>query len=656
MARHRKLHENSPTSITTPSPLTDPSPRSFDEDHDVTNMDVHDFSPATPTRSSALPAEPFHVNQQQFPPAGSIPLPFWSDSDDMLQFLTSDFSHTWPVSVPVAQLHRSNCCSANGSMVSVLQDNSQREDAQGHQAMQQMSRLISTSSSNLTAEIQNTGITSSFLDTCLHVFFDKFIPSFPVLHKATFNVRESSHPLLLNIMALGSLFVGAKDAVPKGEALWRLAHTAVATNWKHLMATKGPWDACNGVQLLLTAVLGQTYALMSKNESLRLTCQTFHGLGFAWARQCGMFNMGRTPFAIPCLDAPEDEKVDLWKTWAALEVQNRSVLGHYVLDGHISQFSGYPASSRHVTNPFPLPASDAAFEARTADSWIQEMRSQDRTQISFREIFVSVFSPRSLHNERLSLSNFTLRIILEGLQSLVAEVQEAEGLPAVGTPVKTDIIYALLCIYHDQFQGSDSSIDRRELIIRWHSICLDLATPSTALCRKICATHGVEQSLHGTTRQDLETFDLFSWSQSSDGLRALLHAVSIQEIVETMPLRRLHAIHLPAAIFSVATIYSARCIAGRPSAAVPGDVRWECLWDSEVSDMTHPQKPDMQAFLSGTYSSQCGSTPTIKNLMYELNSLQITLNSISSRWGVSHEMDELLQKWVSIANGGNQMS
>jgi hypothetical protein len=72
--------------------------------------------------------------------------------------------------------------------------------------------------------------------------------------------------------------------------------------------------------------------------------------------------------------------------------------------------------------------------------------------------------------------------------------------------------------------------------------------------------------------------------------------------------------------------------------------------------MTHPQKPDMQAFLSGTYSSQCGSSPTIKNLMYELNSLQITLNSISSRWGVSHEMDELLQKWISIANGGNQMS
>jgi len=94
-----------------------------------------------------------------------------------------------------------------------------------------MSRLISVLSSNLTAEIQNTGITSPFLDSCMHVFFDKFAPSFPILHRATFTVKESSHPLILNIVALGSLFIGAKDAVAKGEALWRLAHIAVATNW-----------------------------------------------------------------------------------------------------------------------------------------------------------------------------------------------------------------------------------------------------------------------------------------------------------------------------------------------------------------------------------------------------------------------------------------
>jgi Fungal specific transcription factor domain len=114
----------------------------------------------------------------------------------------------------------------------------------------------------------------------MHVFFEKFIPSFPVLHKPIFSPRGSSSPLLLNIIAVGFLFVGAKDAIHKGEALWRLAHTAVATSWQALTATKGPRDGCNGVQLVLTALLGQTYA-SSKNESLRMTSQIFHSLGFS---------------------------------------------------------------------------------------------------------------------------------------------------------------------------------------------------------------------------------------------------------------------------------------------------------------------------------------------------------------------------------------
>lgn len=236
------------------------------------SMTLNDFSPPA-VDSEVIPAESF-TPQTTFAQHGNAnSVPIWTEADDMLEFLTSDFSCSWPVALPVTQFEPSSLGNIDGSIVSPVENH-----GQGHQAMQQMSRLISVLSSNLTTEIQSTGITSSFLDTCMHVFFDKFIPSFPVLHRATFTMKESSHPLILNIMALGSLFVGARDAIPKGEALWRLAHIAVATNWKHLMATKGPRDSCEGVQLVLTAVLGQTYALMSRNESLRMTSQTFHGM------------------------------------------------------------------------------------------------------------------------------------------------------------------------------------------------------------------------------------------------------------------------------------------------------------------------------------------------------------------------------------------
>jgi hypothetical protein len=618
-------------------------------------IEISNFSPAESHGRPVLPDDSFISNQQPFQSPGNLALPSWAEADDMLEFLTSDFSSSWPLSLPVTQFGQLLFDGVNGSVPPPLEDGSQSSNGQGHQAMQQMSKLISVLSSNLTAEIQNTGITSSFLDTCMHVFFDKFIPSFPVLHKATFTVKESSHPLLLNIMALGSLFVGAKDAVPKGEALWRLAHIAVATNWKHLMATKGPRDSCEGVQLLLTAVLGQTYALMSKNESLRMTSQIFHGLGFYWARQCGMFNSGQAPSTIPSLDDSEEEKLECWRIWAAQEVQNRAVLGHFVLDGHISQFSGYAACARHVTNPLHMPAPDAAFDAATANEWIYQMRKEKPSRCSFREVFVTLFSSKSLHKDNFLFSNFTLRVVLEGLQSLAADIQEADGHPCVGTPTRLDISRALLRLYNGCLQSDEPShVDQMELLIRWHSIFLDLATPSTALCRRICVAYGIQQQLHGTSKEDLTGFNLVTWSQSVDALRAVLHALAIQDIVEKMPLGRSHAIHLPTAIFAVSTIYSARCIGGFPSISTPKRFSWESVWGVELTDaaelntFTNPDK-DMESFLNCEYSR---STPnsTTKNLLYELNSLQITLNSISSRWGVSHEMDGLLHRWTSIAN------
>jgi hypothetical protein len=96
------------------------------------------------------------------------------------------------------------------------------------------------------------------------MFFVRFIPTFPVLHRATFVFRESTQPLLLNAMAIGSLYLGPKDSIAKGEALWRLAHIAVATNWETLITHRGPYDSCKGVQLVLTALLGQVYGALSK--------------------------------------------------------------------------------------------------------------------------------------------------------------------------------------------------------------------------------------------------------------------------------------------------------------------------------------------------------------------------------------------------------
>jgi hypothetical protein len=233
LSRHQKLHEKPAVPITGNASLTP----AVDEHQFSPQVEISNFSPAEQHARPVpvIPGDAFVNNEQQFPSIGNMSLPLWAETDNMLEFLTSDFSTTWPLALPMTQFEPSLFDGVNGSALPLPTDNSQKTNAQGHQAMEQMGRLISVLSSNLTAEIQNTGITSSFLDTCMHVFFDKFAPSFPVLHRATFAVKDSSHPLILNIVALGSLFVGAKDAVAKGEALWRLAHIAVATNWVRLI-------------------------------------------------------------------------------------------------------------------------------------------------------------------------------------------------------------------------------------------------------------------------------------------------------------------------------------------------------------------------------------------------------------------------------------
>lgn len=47
------------------------------------------------------------------------------------------------------------------------------------------------------------------------MFFTEFVPSFPVVHAPTFIFKDWTHPLLLNAIALGSLFVGKSDYVKK---------------------------------------------------------------------------------------------------------------------------------------------------------------------------------------------------------------------------------------------------------------------------------------------------------------------------------------------------------------------------------------------------------------------------------------------------------
>jgi Fungal specific transcription factor domain len=647
LSRHLRLHEKySSGSAVSESPHLEI--RQLQESSTATQ-----WTPSSADNGRLLPSpanEDDRLQQERYDDTRETvlrPQQPWCNSEDLLELLTSDTGNNWPLARPLVNFRPTEGDGQVGPNLSGV------ECAPGQQAMHQMSTLIFNLSSNLMSEIEGAGITSAFLDTCIHLFFEKFNSAFPILHSATFVVKEASNPLLLNIVAVGSLFIG--HATAKGETLWRLAHTAVATSWQALMATRGPRDECNGIQLVLTALIGQIYAMLSKNEALRMTCQTFHGLGFFWACQSGMYEV--KPFSaadVPSLESTEDMKLHAWRVWAAREVQIRAILGHYLLDGQISQFSGQQACVRHVTNSLHTLISDAAFAAPTADAWITEMKGNDQAPPTFREFFNSILSAAS-SNTHPKLSGFSIQVVLEGLQSLVSDTQTTDG-PSVGTPTAFDIVSALFRLRDEYILPMSSlSAAKTELLIRWHTILLNLATPYPAMCQRLCALFGVEQSLYATLKHSHENWSLETWSQSRDGLRALLHAMAIQELVESLPLGRCHAIHLPAAVFATATIYSARCMAGVPSVTTPQHVSWHDVWAPPIQSPATLEwggLTDTARFFNNE-SSNVGTKGTTRILLYDLNTVQATLHSLSSRWGISHEMDQVLHRWTTIVNVGS---
>jgi len=389
-----------------------------------------------------------------------------------------------------------------------------------------------------------------------------------------------------------------------------------------------------------------------------MTSQSLHGLAFSWARQFGMYDLREFSIRdVPELSATRAEKMEKWKTWASLEIQRRTVLGLYIIDGQLARYSSGAPVGRHVTNPMIYSSRESIFSAKNADDWIFQMNQHWVKPSTFREVFVSVFD---LKAQRLSslTPHFSIYVALEGLQALLSESCDADC-TALGIPSKTQIINALLRFRNDYLEMSPTSLESLELLLRWHALCLDLAMDAVLLCLKLCAHHGVEQNLFLNGRASSLTIELDDWDDwtcSVNARRALLHAISIQDIAERLPIGRAHATHIPASVFAAATVYCAFSTVGQVHVLAPESIDWEEIWhhcdntmqgNANTNDAASPPS-DSKLFVAGFPLSDVKAKA--RNVRYSLFTLQAIIRSISSQWGVSQEMLNILLSWTSHAS------
>lgn len=584
----------------------------------------------------------------------------WPDSEELFNsLLSSDFSNSWlpagtlPLPSADVYLAGSGLPTADGQGQKADDHPPSRSELQagdGHHAVHGVSQMVSKYSSSLTAAVESNSITSVFLDECLHMFFERWLPTFPIMHRPSFVFKECSHHLLLNAIAIGSLYLGPSDSVAKGEALWRLAHTAIATSWQSLIAHRGPHDACPGVQLVLSALLSVIYGALSRNSSIRAASQALHASAFFWARQCGIFEC--EPYNIddlPSSSAPREQKMQEWKVWVAREISRRALMSHYILDGLIAHFRGNATSVRHTSNTLKLSSSEAAWQASSVDQWLDRMRETEQEQNSFRDVYKQLFVPSDeLWVATQRCSSFSLRVLLEGLQSMIADSDPVSG-AIINPPTEDQISQALAWTYEKTIACTDiSEVERLEVLLRWHAVCLEVVTKTPGLCKYICTRWNVQQDLWPSRNLREQDFDLPRFADSPNGRRALLHAAAIQDIVEQIPRGRAHVVHMPSSLFATATIYGAFAFAGKSNVRLPRNVAWKetVLPASSLGRDGGDTAIWIQrnAFASGPASS------TSKNLVYEFNAVHKLFGCLATQWGVSKDMESLVGQWISLCH------
>ena len=580
----------------------------------------------------------------------------WPDSEDLFQTLVSqDALLQWQVplgtlpfasEVPLPGENIISPYTTPGSLDDRVSSIGAIPSGGNDQALKDVRRMVTTSSTSVNAAIDGVSINSVFLDECLHMFFVKFIPTFPVLHRATFVFRDCTHPLLLNAIAIGSLYLGPKASIAKGEALWRLSHTAVATSWQTLIRHCGPYDAGEGVQLVITALLGQIYGSLSNNRSIRMTSQATRALSFSWARRCGMLDVCALAHSkSPPSDASEAEKDNQWKLWVGEEIQHRALLAHYMVDGLIAQMAGEPTSVRHAANQLGLPGNDAAFEANTADEWIHALQIASRhpPRTSVRSILHSLFSPE-LSTTTFNFSAFSLRVVLEGIQSILSECDgDSDGI--VGVPSRSDVRSALSRIHASITQSTSmSSDDRLETLLRWHAICIDAIVDASSLCKGICSHWKVEQHVWPTNNANVLRYREAPNAETEDARRALLHAVAIQDIIETLPRGRAHVIHMPASLFAAATIYAVFALTGVVTVKLVNDVDWRIVMNETGVD--NFSVGGTKRYIRGDRSH----FGPMRNMVYELNSMHKLMGCLKTQWGIAHDMEKVVEQWVTLCH------
>ena len=367
----------------------------------------------------------------------------------------------------------------------------------------------------------------------------------------------------------------------------------------------------------------------------------------------------------------EDNQV-AWRHWAAAETQLRALLGHYILDGQIAQYTGFPPCQRHAANTLRLPAAPTIFNATTSEDWISEMQINSGMTTDFESVLKILFHgrnsspPTSPTQIDTSLCTVTAKVLLEAMKCFTSETESSKTGISLGAIPRAQTSKAMGELYARLSESQRMSrTEKTEVLIRWHLIGIDLDLDSRKLCQYLCLKQNIQQQLFDLHQGPVsQKFDYIEdWCEKSASRRALLHAKAIKELIHDLPMSYLGSIHIPWSLFVAAAVHFSFVRAGYLKMSVPETVHWETLMSLDLTgspqigstavqdiDSAFWQYLHMSAD-SARYLSTGNSICSPQNLLYNFYDLAKHLRrAATGPWGMSSELIGIVDQWTTSCN------
>ena len=304
---------------------------------------------------------------------------------------------------------------------------------------------------------------------------------------------------------------------------------------------------------------------------------------------------------------------------------------------------------RHQVKAIPLASCTDPFSARAVDTWAYLIKKDPNTApkyplCSHNGGAVVTTDAMLVSGEKCSHSMFTAYMLLEGISASICEDRILGQLDhAASQRYERD----LMSWYSRYRRAIVERSDPLCLFVLWHSTWMSLLANFDSLELAIGkeGPAAVASAMASLMPQ---------WSLAIDAKRCLLHAFLLQKRLESIPMGRAKAIHVPRCLFSAAASWAGYLDCTRQDSSDPNAIKHGPLWSSTEILISWPEiqllASDVALDCLEYFGSQTGNLIFVKaNTLCILADLLRQLGC----WGIAQKFALVLAPLIHPDNSVN---